>query len=144
MANQLVNDRKRGERYGDENSEANRKIRKAMFNIVFAVCKAFLPNSIREGFRIKISDGCAIETYQYRDSYYVTVQLYGVLCKPSLKLTGEISKDRMLSLNAARITAERIANGWLPEVLDELKIKRGRKAVLKLSEELGLQTGNAS
>jgi hypothetical protein len=151
MSNQLLNDRNRLMRYGDRDSEANQKIRKAAFNVIFAICKAFLPGHPTDSFRILICGQCRIKIRYMCEpatSLLVEVEMYELfsrdahhedICYWHIDAGGEWKNvPQSTSLPAARVIAEHLANGWLPKVLEELKERRGREAALKLSQELGL------
>jgi hypothetical protein len=136
---------------GDYDSDSNQKIRKAAFNIVFAITRAFLPNIPTDGFSLLVADCFRIKTrhlIEYKEWFLVEVGMYeycGVghdlveICYWHISDKGEMSiNSRTTSLDAARIVAEHIAHGWLPGVLKELEDKHGHGAAAKLAKELGL------
>jgi hypothetical protein len=156
MANQLFNDWKRLLRYGDPESETNLKVRAAAFNVVFAISNAFLPDPLTDRINIFLTGCFRITTshiikpkewlitevgmYKYlgfdgrcEDIYHWWTTDKGDMCFPNNWTT---------SLDAARIVAEHIANGWLPKVLNALEKQRGRDVAAKLGQELGLYPWN--
>jgi hypothetical protein len=151
VANQLVDDRHRLVRCGDYDSEANQKIRKAAFNLSFAIAKAFLPDIPTDGFNLLLTGCFRIKTrhiIEPKEWFVAEVEMYEYagfghhekICYWHISDKGEIhfSDGCIASLNAARIIAEHITHGWLPKVITKLANEHGRETATKLAEELGL------
>ena len=144
MANQLIDDRMRLVRRGDENSATNRKTREAAFNIASAICKAFLTNSEERESSISLTDDYIINIgsiYIDRERCQgVSLTGSGNFGFPIYRASGDKMEpnNHMLSLAPTRCLAECIAHGWLLRVIEILQMRRGKNAAVKLAKELGL------
>jgi len=150
MTGQLRSDRLRLLRHADRNSIANQKLRKAAFNILFAICKAFIPEPHNfRGFAFgRLPWGFIIAGPQSDPSpadlrTCVVLKQNGRTVMGFVK-EGALPENGMLSFGDAEFIAERIGYEGISKVLDELEFLRGREAAVALMKELGLPSRDAS
>jgi hypothetical protein len=149
MASQLLNARERLARCGNRNSEENREVEQAAFDIIFSIFKAFLPDRLANG-TIQLPGACRIIFQEVENGRMLSVHAEvnelirddhsQMLSSWWVNSVGEVSffSEHRAVLSGARILAEHIADGWLSEVLTQLEKEHGREAAAALADEFAI------